>query len=119
MKLETKVGAFFIAAIAVMGLLILRMEKLEVFGKSSESKVYTEFDQVAGLNVQSAIRVAGVKVGTVTAIDLDGKRAKVTLSLPKGFQVYQDASAQLGRLTCCGVRVVASPTNGVSAFASQ
>jgi phospholipid/cholesterol/gamma-HCH transport system substrate-binding protein len=106
MKLETKVGAFFIAAVGVMGLLILRMEKLEIFGKNSESKVYTEFDQVAGLNVQGAIRVAGVKVGTVTAIDLDGKRAKVTLALPKGFLVYQDASAQLSSIGILGEKYI-------------
>ena len=55
MKLETKVGAFFILAIAVLGTLIVRMEKLDIFGGRSENKLVTEFDQVAGLSLQSAI----------------------------------------------------------------
>ena len=72
MKLETKVGAFFILTIAIMGTLILRMEKMDLFNGHSQNKLTTEFDQVAGLNLQSAIRVAGVKVGAVAAIDLGG-----------------------------------------------
>jgi phospholipid/cholesterol/gamma-HCH transport system substrate-binding protein len=83
MKLETKVGAFFILAVGVLGTLILRMEKLDLFRGQGQNKLQTEFDQVAGLNLQSAIRVAGVKVGAVSDIELDGKRAKVTLGPPQ------------------------------------
>jgi phospholipid/cholesterol/gamma-HCH transport system substrate-binding protein len=106
MKLETKVGAFFILAIAVMGTLILRMEKLDLFSSKSDSHLTTEFDQVAGLNLQSAIRVAGVKVGAVTAIDLDGPRARITLSLPKTFPVYKDASAALSSIGILGEKYI-------------
>ena len=106
MKLETKVGAFFILAIGIMGTLILRMEKMDLFNGHSQNKLVTEFDQVAGLNLQSAIRVAGVKVGAVTGIDLDGKRAKVTLGLPKEFQVYQDASASLSSIGILGEKYI-------------
>jgi phospholipid/cholesterol/gamma-HCH transport system substrate-binding protein len=106
MKLETKVGAFFIVAVGVLGTLILRMEKLDLFTGHSQNKLVTEFDQVAGLSLQSAIRVAGVKVGAVTAIDLDGKKAKVTLGLPKEFQVYQDASASLSSIGILGEKYI-------------
>ncbi len=106
MKLETKVGAFFILAIGVLGTLILRMEKLDLFAGHSQNKLVTEFDQVAGLSLQSAIRVAGVKVGAVTAIDLDGKKAKVTLGLPKEFQVYRDASASLSSIGILGEKYI-------------
>jgi phospholipid/cholesterol/gamma-HCH transport system substrate-binding protein len=106
MKLETKVGAFFIVAVGVLGTLILRMEKLDLFTGHSQNKLVTEFDQVAGLSLQSAIRVAGVKVGAVTAIDLDGKKAKVTLGLPKEFQVYQDATASLSSIGILGEKYV-------------
>ena len=106
MKLETKVGAFFILAIAVLGTLIVRMEKLDIFGGRSENKLVTEFDQVAGLSLQSAIRVAGVKVGAVTGIDLDGKKARVTLGLPKDFPVYQDATASLSSIGILGEKYI-------------
>jgi len=106
MKLETKVGAFFIASIGVIGMLILRMEKLELFGGKSQNHLATEFDQVAGLNLQSAIRVAGVKVGAVTGIELDGKKAKVILSLPPEFKVYRDASASLSSIGILGEKYI-------------
>ncbi len=106
MKLETKVGAFFIVAIVVLGTLILRMEKLDLFGGRSQNRLVTEFDQVAGLSLQSAIRVAGVRVGAVTAIDLDGKRARVTLGLPREFPVYKDASASLSSIGILGEKYI-------------
>ena len=106
MKLETKVGAFFILAVGIVGFLILKMEKLDLFSSKSENQLVTEFDQVAGLNLQSAIRVAGVKVGAVSAIDLDGPRAKVTLALPKAFQVYKDANASLSSIGILGEKYI-------------
>jgi phospholipid/cholesterol/gamma-HCH transport system substrate-binding protein len=106
MKLETKVGAFFIVALAILGGLILRTEKVSLFGGSTQAKLVTEFDQVAGLSLQSAIRVAGVKVGWVSAIDLDGKRARVTMALPKEFPVYQDASASLSNIGILGEKYI-------------
>ena len=119
MKLETKVGAFFILAVGILGVLILRMEKLDILGGHSENRLITEFDQVAGLNLQSAIRVAGVKVGAVTAIGLDGKKAKVTLSLPNEFAVYKDASASLNSIGILGEKYIdldpGHPESGVLA----
>jgi phospholipid/cholesterol/gamma-HCH transport system substrate-binding protein len=106
MKLESKVGAFFVLTLGVLGMLILRMEKVELFGGHSQNRLTTEFDQVAGLNPQSAIRVAGVKVGTVSGIDLDGKRARVTLSLPKEFPVYKDAFASLSSIGILGEKYI-------------
>ena len=106
MKIETKVGAFFVLTIGVIGMLILRMEKMDIFGGNNQAKHITEFDQVAGLNLQSAIRVAGVKVGAVSAIDLDGTRARVTLALPKEFPVYQDATASLSSIGILGEKYI-------------
>ncbi|WP_243332421.1 MlaD family protein [Mesoterricola sediminis] len=106
MKLETKVGAFFVASVGVLGLLILRMEKLEVFGGNSNARIATNFDQVAGLSLQSAVRVAGVKVGAVTAIELEGKRARVILTLPKDFKVYKDATASLSSIGILGEKYI-------------
>ncbi|WP_005036859.1 MlaD family protein [Holophaga foetida] len=106
MNLETKVGAFFIGTIAVAGVLVLRMEKWDVFGKSADRQVLAEFTQVAGLNAQSAVRVAGVKVGTVERIALDKGKAQVFLALPKDFAVYSDAKAQLSSIGILGEKYI-------------
>jgi len=106
MNLETKVGTFFVGTIVIAGVLVLRMEKLDLFGKSEDRKVLAEFAQVAGLNPQSAIRVAGVKVGTVERIALDHGKAQVFLALPKDFPVYSDAKAQLSSIGILGEKYI-------------
>ena len=106
MKLETRVGIFFTAAIAVIALLIFRAEKLDIIGKSDQAERVTYFDQVAGLNQQSAVRVAGVKVGEVKRILLDGSRAKVVLSLDRTLPIHADATVALGSIGILGEKFI-------------
>ncbi|HNX32523.1 MAG TPA: MlaD family protein [Holophaga sp.] len=106
MKLETKVGIFFFAAIAILGLLIIRTEKMVVFGKKNTNQYAMDFEQVAGLSVQSQVRVAGVKVGTVDEIRLEGGKARVIIGLPTDVPVYADASVQLSSLGILGEKYV-------------
>ncbi len=107
MKLETKVGAFFIASIVVIAVLILRVEKLDFGSSKGSHNFHTYFGQVSGLAQQSAIRVAGVKVGEVRKIELEGQRAKVTMSLNKGqVPVYTDAVASLSSIGILGEKYI-------------
>ncbi|HEX9082491.1 MAG TPA: MlaD family protein [Holophagaceae bacterium] len=106
MKLETRVGIFFTAAIAVVGFLIFRTEKLQLGGQNNRVLRYTIFDQVAGLTPQSKILVAGVKVGEVERISLDGGRARVDLAISKDVGVYDDASVSLGSIGILGEKFI-------------
>ncbi len=106
MRLETKVGAFFIAAIAVIGALILRMEKLDVSRNGNGRMVSARFGQVTGLTVQGAVRIAGVKVGEVRKIELEGGKAKVTFSLRPDLEVYKDAQASLNSIGILGEKYI-------------
>ena len=107
MKLETKVGLFFTGTIAVLALLILRTEKLEVGGKRNQTEHYTYFDQVAGLNVQSKVRIAGVPVGDVRTITLENGKARVEIGLSKDVPVYADAFVSLGAIGILGEKFIA------------
>jgi len=102
MKLESKVGAFFIGTIAILGVLILRTEKLEVFGKAKERTFRTEFAQVAGLNVQGHVRIAGVKVGSVKEIGIENGRATIVFSVEDKFAVSKGALASLNSIGILG-----------------
>src|SRR5512145_434759 len=106
MKLETKVGAFFLATIAVLGLLILRTEKLDLFGKKNGRRFGMDFQQVAGLSLQSQVRVAGVKVGTVQEIRLENGKARVVIGVPEELPIFRDASVQLSSLGILGEKYV-------------
>jgi len=106
MKLESKVGAFFIGSIAILGVLILRTEKLEVFGKPKEHTYRTEFLQVAGLNVQGHVRIAGVKVGSVKTIGIENSRAIIVFSVDEQFAVNQGAVASLSSIGILGEKYI-------------
>jgi len=106
MKLESKVGLFFTGTIALLAVLIFRTEKLEIGGKRNQSERITYFDQVAGLNLQSAVRIAGVKVGDVRTITLEGGKARVVLGLGNDVVVYSDATVSLGSIGILGEKFV-------------
>ncbi len=106
MKLETKVGLFFTGTIVLLGVLIFRAEKLEIGGKRNQLERFTYFDQVAGLNVQSAVRIAGVKVGDVRTITLENGKARLVLGLSSKVPIYRDASVSLGSIGILGDKFV-------------
>ncbi|MBK8793431.1 MAG: MCE family protein [Holophaga sp.] len=106
MKLESKVGAFFIGTIVILGVLILRTEKLEIFGKAKERVFRTEFAQVAGLNPQARIRIAGVPVGTVKEIEALHGRAVVTFSVEEKFSINKGAVASLSSIGILGEKYI-------------
>ncbi len=106
MKLETKVGVFFVGTLAVLGLLIIRTEKLVLFGKDDRKVYRTEFAQVAGLSKQGKVRIAGVEVGEVTEIRLQGGKALVLLSLKEDVSVAKDATASLSSIGILGEKYI-------------
>lgn len=106
MKTEFKVGIFFIATSLALVTLVLSLDKLGLSSKQG-LKVYTAyFDQVAGLSRQSDVRAAGVRVGKVESIDLDGGKARVVFSLPENLLVYADAQVSLVSLGILGEKYV-------------
>jgi len=106
MKIETKVGVFFVGTLVVLGILIFNAGKFS-FGSDKDAEHFTVFfDQVAGLAVQAPVRVAGVKVGEVKTITLDHGKAKVELKLDKDFPVYRDAQASLSSIGILGEKYI-------------
>ncbi|OLR92096.1 MCE family protein [Actinokineospora bangkokensis] len=70
-----KVGLVGAVIIAVLGLFVFSWESLPVIGGT----VYTaHFKEAAGLKPDDEVRVAGVKVGKVTDVELENTYVKVT-----------------------------------------
>lgn len=63
-------------------------------------------DSALGLSEDNAVAVAGVKVGIVDAIVVDGRRAKVTIAIQPGVILHQDARAALRQKTLLGEKYV-------------
>ena len=82
---ETKVGIFVILGIIVLALFTFRVGKIAV--REVGYRLYTHVQSAAGLDKNSPVRIAGVPVGKVEGILLDGSKAKVTLHLPMNVQI--------------------------------
>ncbi len=68
-SIEVKVGALILVSLAILGAFILVMGGLS-FEKTFT--VYVDFDNPGGLQPGAAVRIAGVKVGSVKALEFLG-----------------------------------------------
>jgi phospholipid/cholesterol/gamma-HCH transport system substrate-binding protein len=107
MSSAAKVGAFMVAVLVILGYFILKIEDLKLHEAAKTQKVTAIFDSVAGLENKSTVRVAGVRVGKVTEINLgsDGK-AHVTLEIDKDVQLHTNATAKVANLGLLGEKYV-------------
>jgi phospholipid/cholesterol/gamma-HCH transport system substrate-binding protein len=66
-------------------------------GPSSGYTLFARFDHIDGLSVGSDVRVAGVKVGTVTGAQIDPKTylADVALTVADDIKLPKDSSAEI------------------------
>lgn len=105
MTTAAKVGALFLLALALTGILIWNIEDLKL-GRKLGKTVTVQFDDVAGLKEKADVRVAGVLVGRVGKIRLVGGRAVVDLELEKDVELHQGAGAHIATLGMLGENYV-------------
>ena len=68
--------------------------------------VYAYFDDVQGLVAKSRVLVAGIPVGYISSIRLDGDRARVDLRIEGEIILYEDASVTMRSLSLLGERAL-------------
>ena len=105
MSSAAKVGLFMILILAVVGYLVLKIEDINL-GAGTMREIKVTFDDVAGLDVRSAVRVAGVRKGQVTGIDVKNGKATVTLELEDDVPLYENASARVANLGLLGEKYI-------------
>ena len=93
--IETIAGA--VVLIFAFTFLIYAFQKTDLSDDFRETNfvIHADFDSVAGLRVGSDIMLAGVKVGSVSEIELDAERyvASTTMNLYKDFNIPEDTEA--------------------------
>jgi phospholipid/cholesterol/gamma-HCH transport system substrate-binding protein len=95
MTTEFKVGALVLVGIAILFYMSFRVGK---FGTVSEGKGYivsAHFKNIAGLDKKSPVEVAGVQIGRVHQIALDGTTAKVYLLIKNEVKVPVDSKISI------------------------
>lgn len=80
MKVETKVGLLFIVTVAMIATFAWYLGVLSPFSNSNE--LYVAYNFAGGIEVGSPVRVMGIKVGKVNAIDFDPSQ-----KMPNGEEV--------------------------------
>lgn len=100
-----KVGIFMTVCLVLLGWLILRVEDWKLWG-SKGVRVDALFDSVVGLDDKAAVRLAGVRVGRVDGIRLEGRKARVSLLLDQPVAFVEGSSAAIANQGLLGDKFI-------------
>ena len=100
-----KVGAFVSLCLAILAYLVIKVEDLSFLGGPSQH-VVALFDTVVGLDDKAPVRVAGVRVGRVDGIGLEGQQARVQLLLETPVQLTEGSYASISNAGLLGDKYV-------------
>lgn len=94
MNAQARLGVFVLVALILLGLVSSRIGGFVLF-QQKHNIVETKFNDLMGLEPQSDVRMAGVKVGTIQSISLDKGRALVRIALLPGIQLPASTKATI------------------------
>ncbi|MDA0800920.1 MAG: outer membrane lipid asymmetry maintenance protein MlaD [Proteobacteria bacterium] len=99
--LETVMGA--IVLLAAAGFVALAYEAVDVKG-SGGYEIAAEFGSTGGLSVGDDVRISGIKVGQITAQQLDPITyvAKVSMAIEPTIKIPSDSSARITAASLLG-----------------
>jgi phospholipid/cholesterol/gamma-HCH transport system substrate-binding protein len=99
------VGAVSLAVIAAMVLAAFRADDLPLIGGGDT--YYAAFSEAGGLRANDEVRVAGVRVGKVESVDLEGDHVKVAFRVENGVDLGPRTSASIKVKTLLGAMYLA------------
>ncbi len=96
-SIEALVGFFVLLGMAGLVFLAMKAANLGSVGGGDTYRVQARFDNIGGLKVRAPVRSAGVTVGRVTEISLDGKtfQGVVSMEIDRAFQFPKDSAAKI------------------------
>lgn len=114
---ETILGA--VVAVVAVGFFAFAAAQAGQTGARDGYDLTARFQRVDGVNVGSDVRISGVKVGVVRAVELDPETylARVTLAINQGVAVLDDSTARVASDGLLGGAYVAIEPAGMDALA--
>ena len=94
------VGAISLAVVAALILMAFNAQNLPIIGGGDV--YYAAFKEAGGLKANDEVRVAGVRVGKVEKVELDGDHVKVTFRIEDKAAFGQDTRADIKVKTLLG-----------------
>ena len=95
---EIAVGLFVAAGLVALAMLAMKVSNLRAFSDTEGYVVKARFENIGGLKARSPVRLGGVRVGRVNAINYDQDRyeAVVEMTVGSGFdRLPIDSSASI------------------------
>lgn len=107
-RLELKVGAFVVAGMVLLAVLMLQFSKGSSVFRSSYT-IYLESQDVGGLRERAAVLMSGVQIGSVSSITLkdNGRSVLVSLRIDGRHVIYTNATFTLEQAGFLGDQYVA------------
>jgi phospholipid/cholesterol/gamma-HCH transport system substrate-binding protein len=78
--------------------------------------VQAEFKDASGVTAENQVRVAGIKVGTVTEVELATDRVLITMEIDNGIEIPNDSFAEIKLATLLGTKFVDLEAKGGEPF---
>ena len=85
-SIEVIVGAFMLLGFFALVFLAIQVSGLSMDSQKDTYKVYAQFDDLGGLAVRGRVSLAGVTIGTVSAISLDSEAYNALVEM----NIYSD-----------------------------
>jgi len=106
MSREVRIGIFVGAAVIVLTVFIFIVGDLSVLFHKPGYSLNALFDTAAGLDKRAAVKMAGVPVGHVKDIRIDGRKALVVLTIYAGREIPKGSRATFSQLGLLGEKYV-------------
>ncbi|HBG50834.1 outer membrane lipid asymmetry maintenance protein MlaD [Candidatus Macondimonas diazotrophica] len=113
--MELVVGLFICLGLAAIFLLTLQVSTQNDLRRESTYSVQARFDNVGSLRVRAPVTLAGVRIGRVTAVDVNPEtfQAEVKLAIDERYnQLPTDSSAAIQTAGILGEQYVALQPGG-------
>ena len=104
------IGAISLAVIAALVMAAFRAVDLPLIGGGDT--YYAAFTETGGLKANDEVRVAGVRVGKVQEVTLDGGHVRVEFTVDRGVDFGRDTGANIKVKTLLGAMYLALVPNG-------
>jgi len=117
-NIQLVVGVFMILGFLGFSYMAIKLGDVELLGDARSYGLNANFTSVSGLKPGADIEIAGVKVGKVADIRLDGKyyEAVVKMTLNDGVQIQEDSTASIRTSGLIGDRFINITPGGSDAY---
>jgi phospholipid/cholesterol/gamma-HCH transport system substrate-binding protein len=117
--LELGVGAFMAVGLVALFFLALQVSNLSSLATDKGYRVEVRFDNIGGLKVKAPVKMAGVLIGRVSAIQLDNSSydARVTLNIAQNYnKIPNDTLAKIYTAGLLGEQYIGLEAGGSSDY---